>query len=125
MKDLKDYFLFRRKKKDDLEHAPKKCQCCKGLYVVINAHQSWLKDHYDGSQHFNQLFWSLWHDIALHFQSRDGHLIFEILNKPAQAGLSSQVSFIQLVEFAVCLKRKHEKLRIITPACGSRTVFIF
>ena len=57
-----------------------------GLYVVINAHhQSWLKDHYDGSQHFNQLFWSLWHDIALHFQSRDGHLIFEILNKPAQA----------------------------------------
>lgn len=66
---------------------PKNAKCCKGLYVVINAHhQSWLKDHYDGSQHFNQLFWSLWHDIALHFQSRDGHLIFEILNKPAQAG---------------------------------------
>ena len=55
--------------------------------MVINAHhESWLKDHYDGSQHFNQLFWSLWHDIALHFKSRDGHLIFEILNKPAQAG---------------------------------------
>lgn len=57
-----------------------------GLYVVINTHhEHWLKDHYDGSQQFHSLFWSLWHDIALHFQSRDGHLIFEILNEPEHA----------------------------------------
>jgi len=57
-----------------------------GLYVVLNTHhENWLKEHYDGSKYFNDLFWNLWHNIAMHFDSRDGHLIFKILNEPEKA----------------------------------------
>mmetsp|Transcript_41208 Transcript_41208/g.65349 ORF Transcript_41208/g.65349 Transcript_41208/m.65349 type:complete len:373 (-) Transcript_41208:8-1126(-) len=57
-----------------------------GLCVIINTHhEEWLKEHYDGSKYFNDKFWSLWHNIALHFQSRDRHLVFEILNEPEKA----------------------------------------
>eukprot|EP00438_Fugacium_kawagutii_P027536 Skav215205 [mRNA] locus=scaffold2517:19898:68844:- [translate_table: standard] len=57
-----------------------------GLYVVLNAHhENWLKEHYDGSKWFNDQFWGLWHNIALHFQSRNRRLIFEILNEPEKA----------------------------------------
>ncbi|CAJ1347897.1 unnamed protein product [Effrenium voratum] len=57
-----------------------------GLYVVINTHhEKWLKDHYDGSKHFQDQFWNLWKDIATHFKNRSSLLIFEILNEPENA----------------------------------------
>jgi len=57
-----------------------------GLYVVINAHhEHWLKDNYDGSQHWNDKFWGLWTGISEHFKNRSSHLAFEILNEPDKA----------------------------------------
>lgn len=58
----------------------------KGLYVVINAHhERSFKEHYDGSEEYNQLFTTLWTDIATYFENYPPELIFELLNEPEGA----------------------------------------
>jgi len=55
----------------------------KGLKVLLNTHHEfWLKDAYDGSACFDDLFSDLWQGIADHFHDRDNDLMFEILNEP-------------------------------------------
>ena len=57
-----------------------------GMYVVINAHhERAFKEHYDGSDAFNNKFSTLWKDIATYFGDYDYHLIFELLNEPEGA----------------------------------------
>jgi len=55
----------------------------RGLYVILNTHhEGWLKHHYDGSDHYNNRFWSLWHNIATLFKDEGPSLAFEVLNEP-------------------------------------------
>jgi len=57
-----------------------------GLHVVINSHhEHWLKDGYDGSQHYKDQFWNLWTGIAGHFAYKSSRLSFEVLNEPDKA----------------------------------------
>ncbi|CAE7803961.1 celCCD, partial [Symbiodinium necroappetens] len=57
-----------------------------GLHVVINTHhEHWLKDGYDGSQHYKDQFWNLWTGIAGHFAYKSSRLSFEVLNEPDKA----------------------------------------
>jgi len=54
-----------------------------GLYVLLNTHhEHWLKAHYNGSDHFNNLFSDLWVKIATHFKDYGHSLLFEVLNEP-------------------------------------------
>ena len=54
-----------------------------GMYVTINAHhEHWLFDSYDGSSAINEVFATLWTDIANHFKDYPQTLIFEVLNEP-------------------------------------------
>lgn len=53
------------------------------LYVILNTHhESWLKDHYDGSEFYDSKFRNLWTGIATHFKDYPKKLIFEVLNEP-------------------------------------------
>lgn len=53
------------------------------MYVVVNTHhEHWLKDHYDGSDAFNDKFDRLWTGIAEYFKGYPDKLIFEVLNEP-------------------------------------------
>lgn len=55
----------------------------KGLYVVLNTHhEHWLKDNYDGSAYYNNIFSNLWTNIANHFKNYPSKLVFEVLNEP-------------------------------------------
>lgn len=57
-----------------------------GLHVVLNTHhEHWLKDGYDGSQHYKDQFWNLWTGIAGHFAYKSSRLSFEVLNEPDKA----------------------------------------
>eukprot|EP00928_Gymnodinium_smaydae_P031614 TRINITY_DN2314_c0_g2_i7.p2 TRINITY_DN2314_c0_g2~~TRINITY_DN2314_c0_g2_i7.p2 ORF type:complete len:357 (-),score=50.02 TRINITY_DN2314_c0_g2_i7:99-1169(-) len=63
---------------DSVDHALRK-----GLWVMINTHhEHWLKDHYDGSKRFDDMFYKLWVDIATHFKSKSYKLVYEVLNEP-------------------------------------------
>lgn len=53
------------------------------LYVILNTHhESWLKDHYDGSAAYDTKFRTLWTGIASYFKNYPKKLIFEVLNEP-------------------------------------------
>ncbi|UQB69068.1 glycoside hydrolase family 5 protein [Epilithonimonas zeae] len=53
------------------------------LYVILNTHhESWLKDHYDGSEQYDSKFRTLWTGIATYFKDYPQKLIFEVLNEP-------------------------------------------
>lgn len=53
------------------------------LYVILNTHhESWLKDHYDGSEVYDSKFRNLWTGIATYFKDYPQKLIFEVLNEP-------------------------------------------
>jgi len=53
------------------------------LYVILNTHhESWLKDHYDGSEQYDNKFRTLWTGIATYFKDYPQKLIFEVLNEP-------------------------------------------
>ena len=55
----------------------------KDLYVILNTHhESWLKDHYDGSEQYDAKFRTLWTGIATYFKDYPQKLIFEVLNEP-------------------------------------------
>ncbi|MPT32819.1 MAG: glycoside hydrolase family 5 protein [Chryseobacterium sp.] len=55
----------------------------KDLYVILNTHhESWLKDHYDGSEQYDTKFRTLWTGIASYFKDYPQKLIFEVLNEP-------------------------------------------
>lgn len=55
----------------------------KGLYVVLNTHhEHWLKDYYDGSAYYNNIFTTLWRSIANYFKAYPSKLVFEVLNEP-------------------------------------------
>ena len=58
----------------------------KELYVVINTHhEKEFKENYDGSDEYNDIFTTLWTDIATHFKDYPQELIFELLNEPEGA----------------------------------------
>ncbi|WP_415326827.1 glycoside hydrolase family 5 protein [Chryseobacterium sp. MMS23-Vi53] len=53
------------------------------LYVILNTHhESWLKDHYDGSSAYDTKFSTLWTGIANYFKNYSKKLVFEVLNEP-------------------------------------------
>lgn len=54
-----------------------------GMCVIIDSHnESWLLDHYDGSQQYDGKFWQLWKNIATRYKSiNEWNLVFELANE--------------------------------------------